>query len=282
MSDETAARPLIEVKPHPDAEPRTPEQRGRALADAEREAQEEFAARSEDLARALAAAEPLAKDEPFQTREEAGRASDAVRELGLAIKACDEARLSLTLPYRDTTKAINGPFNELMAQPKAAEAAIKNKGHAWNKARQAEAQEKARQEAERQQKEQEDAIADAQAARELVEEDPEDPEAQKLADEARQRAAAAAAAPAPAARTEEHRRVRGNVGAIGSRIQYKWEVEDKAVVIAEAPELVDVVAPSVKGRIDAEKATAKEQGRAFNLDLIPGIRIWADEIPVRQ
>ncbi len=284
MSDDAAATTLlIELRPiEGGPASRSPEERGKALADAEREAQDELAAREADLQKALANAEPLAKDEPFKDREEAGRASDVVRDLRHAIKACDEARLALTEPYRDTTKSINGPFNELMAKPKAAEEAIKRKGHAWNKARQAEAQEKARQEAERQQKAQEDAIADKRAAEELAAEEPENPEAVELADEAGRAAAAAAAAPAPVARTEEHRRVRGNLGAIGSRTVYKWEVADQAVVVAEAPELLTIDAAAVKGRIDSEKAAAKEQGRPFDLSLIPGVRIWADEIPVGQ
>lgn len=241
-----------------------------------------FVEAQQDLARALAAAEPFAGDGEFKSREEAGQAADVVRDLRHAIKACDEARKALTEPYRITTNAANSHFNELMATPKAAEEAIKRKGHAWNKARQAEAQEAARQEAERQQKEAEDAIADKQAAEALAEEEPENPEARELADEAGKRAAAAAAAPAPVARTAEHRRSRGALGAIGSRKVYKWEVADQGVVVAQAPELLTIDAPAVKGRIDAEKAAAKEQDRPFNLELIPGIRIWVDEVPVGQ
>jgi hypothetical protein len=159
--------------------------------------------------------------------------------------------------------------------------ALKAKGLAWRRAEEAREQERIRQENERKQKEAEAAAADAAEAAKLAEAEPENAEARELADETRQEAAAAAVAP-PAVAAPVPRQVRGAHGALGSRTVYRWELVDKAQVLEKAPELLTIDGAAVKGRIDSEKAAAKEQQRPFNLELIPGVAIVADEIGVSR
>lgn len=240
---------------------------------------EEFQADQAALKRARDAADRLAGDKPFASREEAGEAADAIKGLRTARTDAEKRKLEITAPHRATTEAVNTAYNELLAPIKAAEEALKRKGLAWKRAEEARAQAAARAEAERRQKEADEKLAEAAAARELAEEEPENPEAQQLVEQTHAEAAAAAAATGAPAPKPETGRARGAWGSLHSRTEYRWELTNLSQVPTE---FLTIDPAKVKGAIDAEKAQVKA-GAKQQFDLtIPGVRIWPEEIPVSR
>ena len=240
---------------------------------------ESFAEQREAIAKVMESAQPLAVEVPIADHEEAGRVADAVRELSMALSDLDKVRLAEGAPYRATTDAINADYKELGSQSTAALAALKDRGLAFQKAEEARAKEEARIAAEKQQAEEAKAIADMQAAQELAQEEPDNSEAQELADEMRQEAAAAAAAPAPKP-PPVPKQARGALGKLGSRKVYRFEVESEEKV----PERYKVVSSDhIKAAVKAEAARVKANpGSAFNFELIPGVRIYTADVAVSR
>lgn len=231
-----------------------------------------------DVKAALVYARPFAKAEPIKDRGEAGQVSDAIKGLKDSLKAADKHRLEATEPYRVTTEAINAEYGELKTTTSAAIKALEGRALSFAKAERKRIADESRAEQERIDREAEAAAADAQAAAELAEAEPENPEAQKLAGEAHQDAVAAAVvAPPPPVDPPKH--LRGDFSSLGSAVTYKHQVTD----FSQLPE--EHKAPNdrtLKAAIKGEKAMAKAQGREFNLQLIPGVRIWPEESGVSR
>jgi hypothetical protein len=257
--------------------PETEEQQVQPLIDVR--AEESFKGSKRDIEAALIYATRFAdKDKPFTDRTEAGEAADAVRDLKDVIDAAEEARKKTNKPYELTVKTNNMHFAELLSKPKAAAEALGKKGLAFQRAEAAAAEEVRRQEKAKRDREAEEAANEAQAAAELAQED-QTPEAQELADKTRAEAAAAARATAAPPAPAPPKRIAGGHSSQGSRLVFHTEVTNAAAV----PDYLKVVSdPAVKARITAEKAAAKAEKRDFNLDLIPGIRIWTEEKPVNR
>lgn len=241
---------------------------------------DEFQKHKADVERVLEDARALAKNEPVKDAEEAGRIADTVNALAHARKAAQATRLSETAQYRATTDSINAGYNELCTPVEAAERALKDKGMAWQKAEQARAQEEARRRQAEIDAEAEAKAKEAQEAAELAAEanEEEKAEMQQLADESREEAAAAAVAP-PAQAAPVARQTRGAVGKLGSRTEYRFEIEDESQV----PDWAKVVSrDAIKARISTEaKAIRGKQGATFDLK-IPGVRIYTVDIPISR
>ena len=227
---------------------------------------------------ALIHARRFATAEPIKNRQEAGELADAIRGLNITRKAAEERKLKATAPYRATTAAFNAEYKELLSTIDAAEAALKRKGVAFVQAERKRVADEQRAEKERIEKEAEAKAADAQAAAELAEDEPENPEAQKLAGEAHRDAAEAAVVPPPR-ETAPPKQLRGDFGGLGTTISYKHEVVDQSLLPRE---YLTVNGKAVKAAINGERAMAKAQGRDFNLQLVPGVRIWPDESGVSR
>ncbi len=244
-------------------------------------ASDAFEREQEKVTRALAATRPLSGPEPIASAEEAGRVADAIRELANARTDVKNKRLAESADYRATTDAINATYNELSAPVEAAEEALKDKALAWQKAEEARAREEARREQERVDAEAEAKAKEAQEAAEVA---AEDPEFQEMADEARQEAAAAAVAP-PVQPTPQPKQVRGSLGKSGYRTVLNFDIEDESKV----PDAFKVVSRDLlKAKIQTEARSAKaanrnfDLNRDFNFGLIPGVRIYAKDIPVSR
>lgn len=239
---------------------------------------EGFQGDERDVAAALIYARPYAQAESFKTRQEANGAADAIKGLKDTVKAADERRKEIGAPYLATTKHINAQYTELLAQANAAIDVLTKKGLAFARAEREEAARKQREEQERIDREAEKKAEEAQAAAELANEEPESSEAQQLAAEAHREAAAAAVA-TPHRSVTPPKQLRGDFASLGSRTEYRHEVVDPALVPAEH---MTVNEKSVKAAIRAEKAVARAQNRDFNLQLIPGVRIWPEESGVSR
>lgn len=231
-----------------------------------------------DVKAALVYARPFAKDEPIRSRGEAGQVSDAIKGLKDSLKQADKHKLEATEPYRATTKSINDEYGELKSTTSAAIEALERRALGFKRAeeKRLEAEQKAEQD--RIDKEAQAKAADAQAAAELAEAEPENPEAQKLAGEMHRDAAAAAVATPPAP-LDPPKQLRGDFSSLGSLVTYQHEVVD----FSQLPE--EHKAPNdktLKAAIKGEKAMAKAQRREFNLQLIPGVRIWTKESGVSR
>jgi len=240
--------------------------------------EEEFKRDAVSVEKALSYAHPLASEEPIADQDEANRVADAVRGLANVRVSAKEHRLALTAPYRATTDAVNTDYAELLSPLEAAEAALKDRGLAWQKALEARAREEARRKAEEQEREAEAKALEAQEAAEAAAADPDDEEMRQFAEETREDAAAAAVAPPPRVNAPP-RQSRGAFGKLGTRKVYRYEVIDAAMVPAE---LKVVDGGLVKARIKAEAQQAKESGQPFNVEIIPGIRIWPEDVAVSR
>lgn len=246
---------------------------------------ERFQKHAADIERVLVDARALAKDEPVKDAAEAGRIADTVNALAHARKEAQAARLNETVQYRATTDSINAGYNELCSPVEGAERALKMKGLAWQRAEEARAAEEARRRqeeidrvAEAKAKEAQEAAELAEAAAKEAADEKEQAEMQELADEAREEAAAAAVAP-PAVAAPTPRQTRGAIGKLGSRTEYRFEIEDESRV----PEWAKVVSrDAIKARISTEaKAIRGKQGATFDLK-IPGVRIYTVDVAVSR
>lgn len=237
-----------------------------------------FLADERDVKAALIYARPFAKEEPIKDRGEAGQVSDAIKALKDSLKAIDARRLEATKPYRATVDAFNSEYFELGSPSRAAIKALERRALNFANEERAQIAAHRKAEEERVNEEAEAKAADAQAAAELAEAEPENPEAQQLAGEAHQQAAAAAVATPPPP-VDPPKQLRGDFSSLGSLVNYKHEVVD----FSQLPE--EHKAPNdktLKAAIKGEKAMAKAQGREFNLQLIPGVRIWPVESGVSR
>lgn len=236
-----------------------------------------FKTDAEKLRAAMAHGDRFSKAGKIDTREEANELADAIKGIRVAVKDVHEHRLERTAQLRADTTAINVHYNELAAQAEAAEEALKDMGIQWKQREERRVQEEARAEQARIQAEAEAKAAEAAEAAAAAAEDPDDAEMAEYAQEARTEAAAAAEAPpAPPPPVPN---ARGSFGSLSGRKEYSWEVSAEGEIPAE---YMTVDAPRVKGAIASERKAAKEQGRPFNLELIPGIRIWERETGVSR
>lgn len=236
----------------------------------------QFLADQEAIERALAAARRFAKKEPFKDEQEAGEAADAIKAIANARIDAEKHKLERTAEWRATTGAFNAEYKELNGLAEGAERALKQKGVRFLQARKAAAAEKARQEQARLDKAAEDRANDAAEAAALAAAEPENEEAQELADEVRQEAAAAAQT-TPAPPPPPPPGVRGGFAKLSGRKVYTWELDN----LDEVPREFLMIDPAkVKGAIDSEKALVKAGGKpAFGLQ-IPGVTITVGETGV--
>jgi hypothetical protein len=214
-------------------------------------------------------------DTPF-SEQEGREVADALKELKDSVKAAEASKLQITKPYRDTVKHVNDQYTELLAKPKAAIEVLTRRGLATKREldrQQAEAERERREELQRRE---EEAAAQAAEAARKAEADREDAAAQAAAAEARRKAAQAAAASAQraAGADAKPKQLRGNFASLGSTTTYKWDVFD---LDALPDEHKTFNKKSIDAAVKAEKAMAKAQGREFNLQLLPGVRIWPVE-----
>ncbi len=226
-----------------------------------------------DIEAALIFARRFATKEPFKTREDAGKAADAIKDLSGARKAADAHRLERTAVWRASTDHVNSNYNELVSQAGAAEQALKRKVLAFRRAEEERIAKERREEEARLHREAEEKAEEAQAAAELAAEEP-TPEAQELVAETHQEAARAAVATTPAPAPALPKQVRGSFGSLGSQTLVKHEVVDVSKLPPEHTTFND---KTIKAAIKGEKAMAKAEGRPINLELIPGVRIWTEE-----
>jgi hypothetical protein len=230
-----------------------------------------------DVKAALVYVRKFAGADPIKTWEEAGDVADAIKDLRLVIEATEEHRKATKAPYIETGRHIDGHYKELLAQPNAAIGRLKQKAAAFKRAEEEREREQRRKEQERLDREAEEAAEAAQKAAEKVAGDPTDQEARQAAADAH--SAAANAAVATAAPVNPPKQVRGGFGAIGTRTDYRHEVTDLSALPAEHLTAND---KSIKAAIQGERALAKAQERPFNLELIPGVRITAEEVAVSR
>jgi hypothetical protein len=231
-----------------------------------------------DVQTALTYARRFAKTDPFADRQEAGEAADAIKALNNVRRTAEKRKLEVTAEWRASTNAVNAQYKELLAPIAAAESALKAKGLAFKKAEEERLAEEQRREREELDRKAEETAADAQAAAELAAQEPANLEARQLAADAHGEAAKAAVA-TPLPPRDAPKNLRGGFSSLGSRTEYRHEVVDAALV----PDRHKVVSEdSIKAAIKAEKVSAKATGRDFDLNLIPGIRIYPDEIAVSR
>jgi len=220
---------------------------------------------------ALIHARQFAKAEPFKDRSEAGAAADAIKVLNGARRAAEKRKLETTAEPRAFVAAVNAEYKELLSPIAAAESALKRKGLQFAKAERERLEAERKAEQERLDKEAEEKAAASQAAAEKAAEEA-TPEAKQEAADAFQQAATAATATArPVAQPKN---LRGDYGALGSYVKWKFEVTDPKAVPAEH---LTVNEKSIKAAVKAEQQLSKAQDRPFNLE-IPGVRIYADEV----
>lgn len=231
------------------------------------------------VARALRDAVALSKVGSFKSREEAGAASDAVKELRGVKKRAEAQKLETTAKWRASTTHVNNHYKELLGPLEGAEQALKEKVFAFQKQVEAEEREQLRQEEDQRQKEAERAAADAQAAAELAEAEANNPEAQELADETRREAAAASVAATPTGPRAQPKGIRGSHSGITGRVEWKFDVVDLDAVGDEHKMLNR---ESVTAAMRAEVAAAKAEKRPVNQNAIPGILIYDRERPVSR
>ncbi len=238
---------------------------------------DQFLTDKRDVEAALVHARRFGTDKPIKNHQEAGDVTDAIKALKIVIGEAEEHRLGITAPYRATTDAVNGQYSELLSLPKSAIKGLEAKALAFKRAEDKRIAEERRREQERLDAEAEKKAEEAQKAAERANEEPESPASQRAAAEAHQAAAAAAVAkPAP---RKDPKQLRGSFAALGSQVHYRWEVVDLTA-------LPDPHKTFNKKTIDAavkgEKAMAKAEERDFNLQLIPGVRIWTEESGVSR
>lgn len=239
---------------------------------------EAFLGDKRDLEAALVHARPFA-EKPIESREQNGELADAIRGIGDAISAAEENCSTAGRPYYLTHRRINADYKELLAKPKAAFEALKRKGLAFDQAeRKREADDRRRDEEERQ-REAEKAAEEAQVAAELAAEEPTNPEARDLAAEAHGEAARAALATVPTPAPPPPKQARGAHGSLGHQVVVRHEVTDVSQLPAEHLTFND---KTIKAAIKGETAMAKAQERPVKTDLIPGVRIWTEEIPISR
>ncbi len=238
---------------------------------------EAFLVDERDLKAALVHVRRFATTDRISTWEEAGEVADAIKDLRIVISAAEEHRKSTNGPYEATKAHVNSHYKELLAQPEAAVAKLKERVAVFKKAEE-EAEQKRRREAqERLDREAEERAAAAQAAAERAAGEPTSQEARQAAADAHTEAARAATA--KVAPVEQPKQVRGNFGALGTRTDYRFSVTDRNAVPSE---FLTVNEKAVKVAIKGERAMAKAQERPFNLELIPGVTITPEEVPVSR
>lgn len=239
--------------------------------------EEAFLLDERDVKAALIHVRRFSGTEPIKTWEEAREVADAIKDLRLVVNAAEDRRKATNAPYEATTRHVNAHYKELLAQPEAAIARLKEKAVAFKKAEEQRERERQRKAQEELDRKAEEAAAEAQAAAEKAAEEPSSQEAKQAAGEAH--AAAAQAATATAAPASPPKQVRGNFGAVGTRTEYRFTVTDPSSLPSE---FLTVNEKAVKAAIKGERGMAKAQERPFNLELIPGVMITPEEVPVSR
>jgi hypothetical protein len=230
---------------------------------------EQFLADERDVKAALIYARPFGKAEPCKNRQEANQIADAVKGLKDAKKAAETHKLEVTKPYRLTTEAVNTEYKELLSTLDAAVTGLTNKALAFDRAEKKRIAEERKAEEDRLAKEAEEKAEAAQKAAEAANAKPQSAEAQQQAAEAHREAAEAAVATPPP--RVEPKGLRGDFARLSPVTDYDHEVVDFAALPEDHKQPNE---KSLKAAVKAEKAMAKAQGREFNLQLIPGVRIW--------
>jgi hypothetical protein len=225
---------------------------------------------------ALIHARRFATTEPFKNRQEAGEAADAIKVLNQTVKAAEARRLDATKTWRANTDAVNTEYTELLSQIKgAAIPVLKRKGLQFAKLEREQLEAERKAEQERLDKEAEEKAAASQKAAERASQE-QTPEAKQEAADAFKQAATAATA--TAREVAQPKNLRGDYGALGSYVKWKFEVTDPKAV---PPEHLIPNEKSLAAAVKAEQAMAKAQDRPFNLE-IPGVRIFAEEVAVSR
>jgi hypothetical protein len=227
-------------------------------------------------ARRFAQGDNVTPDTPFASVEEGNEAADAIQSLKQIIKGANDHRLAITEPFRATTELVNGQYKELLSTADTAVGVLTKRALATKRERDRREEEAERKRREELQRREEEAAAKAAETARRAEADPADVAAAREAAEARRRAAEAAAATARRESGQDARpkQLRGSTASLGSVTDYKWDVYDRSALPAE--HTVENK-KSIEAAVKAEKAMAKAQGREFNLQLIPGVRIWPEE-----
>jgi pyruvate/2-oxoglutarate dehydrogenase complex dihydrolipoamide acyltransferase (E2) component len=225
--------------------------------------------------RRFAQGDDVTPDTPFATVEEANEAADAIKGLKVVIGAANEHRLEITAPYRVTTELVNGQYKELLSTADTAVGVLTKRGLATKRREEEKAREEERRRREELQKREEEAAEKAAKAARAAEDRPDDAAAQKAAAEAHRHAATAAVATQQRQGEDaKPKQLRGAFASLGSTTTYKWDVFDlEALPDKHKTFNKKTIDAAVKG----EKAMAKAEGREFNLQLIPGVRIWTEE-----
>jgi hypothetical protein len=239
--------------------------------------EESFLTDERDLKAALIHVRRFATPTPVASWEEAGEIADAIKDLRLVISAAEQRRKATNAPYEATVGQVNAHYKELLAQPNAAVAKLKEKAAAFKEAEEERERERRRKAQEKLDREAETAAAEAQAAAERAAQEPSDQEARQASADAHAEAARAATATVPS--VESPKQVRGTFGTVGTRTDYQFVVTDSSSVPAE---FLTVNEKAVKAAIKGERAMAKAQERSFNLELIPGVTITPEKVQVSR
>lgn len=224
---------------------------------------------------ALIHARAFAKSEPFADRQEAGEAADAIKVLNGARRAAEKRKLETTADSRGFVAAVNAEYKELLSPIAAAESALKRKGLQFAKVERERLEAERKAEQERLDKEAEEkAAASAAAAKAAAE--TQDPAAKQEAADAFN--AAASAATATARPVTQPKNLRGDYGALGSYVKWKFRVVDPKALPLEHTMANE---KSIRAAVNGEAQMAKAQDREFSLE-IPGVEIYSDEVAVSR
>lgn len=242
---------------------------------------EDFLADSRDVQATLINARRFAKDvkdadQPFADHKEAGEAADQLKAMKLVVDNAEAHRKAIKDPYWQTGKAIDAEFKELLAQLRPAIEVLTKRGLAFKRQQDRIADEEEKRRREELRKREEEAVEKAQKAAERAAAETESAEAQQAAARARQVAAQATAATARRESGTDARpkQVRGGWASLSAVTDYKWDCFDVAALPDKCKTFDKKV---IDALVKSEKALAKAEGREFNLQLIPGVRIWPKE-----
>lgn len=233
-----------------------------------------------DVEASLIGARRFARDggdpsEPFASEQEGREVADQIASLKIVREAAEEHRKAIARPYRLTDKAIKAEYDELLAQTNAAIDVLTSRGLATKRQIEARRREEEERRREDLRQREEAAARKAAAAAEKADADPTDSAAVEEAVAARDNWEKLGSQLEARERGEiKPQAVRGDFASLGSTVTYKWDMVDLGALPDDHKTFnKKTIDAAVKG----ERAMAKAQGRDFNLQLIPGVRIWPVE-----
>jgi len=241
---------------------------------------ETFLDDARDVEAVLIGARRFARDggdptEPFASEQEGREAADQIKGLKIVREAAEEHRKAIARPYRATNEAIKAEYDELLAQPNAAIDVLTSRALATTQQIEARRRDEEERRREDLRKREEAAARKAVEAAERADADPTDSVAVKEAVDARNNWEKVGSQLEARKRGEiRPQAVHGEFASLGSTITYKWDVHD---LDALPDEHKTFNKKTIDAAVKGERAMAKAQGREFNLQLIPGVRIWPVE-----